>query len=250
MKTITIVAEKGGVGKTTIANNLAWHFAGDPKARVLAIDLDPQSNMVSTLTGFEDAGDANDLFREDVEVPNGARVSYGTRTLIEDFSGDAAADYLHRFRQNIARFATHFDYCVFDTPPEWSMRPLAALIVSDHMLIPTEPKKYAIDGLQTFANTVATANQYRDQDINFLGIVLSRVQRTKEQQGYTEALREQIGDGLFRSELPESKAIEAANDAGVAMWEKGRLRPHELKYLDQLNDFFGEVRSRMELVDA
>ena len=246
METITIVAEKGGVGKTTIANNLAWHFANDPKAKVLAIDLDPQCNMASTLTDFESGGDANDLFRAEIDVGEGRRVSYGTRTLIEDFNGEKGAEYLLHFRQNMVRLAPYFDYCVIDTPPEWSMRPLAALIASDHMLLPTEAKKYAVDGLQSFANTIATANQYRERNINFLGIVLSRVQRTKEQQSYTEALRERIGDGLFRSELPESKAIEAANDAGVPMWERSGLRPYERKFLDQMNDFFAEVRERME----
>ena len=246
METIAIVAEKGGVGKTTIANNLAWHFADDPDARVLAIDLDPQSNMVGTLKGFEDAGDVNDLYHGPVDMPTGSRVRYGTRTLIEDFMGERAADYLYQFRLNFARLAPLFDYCVFDTPPEWSMRPLSAMIVSDHMLSVTEPKKYAVDGLQTLANTLATANTYRDRDINFLGVVLSKVRRTADQQAYTEALRSRIGDGVFQAELPVSKAIETANDSGEPMWKAGGLRAYETKFLDQLNAFFAEVREKME----
>ena len=252
METIAIVAEKGGVGKTTIANNLAWHFADNKKKRVLAIDLDPQSNMASTLDSFENQGDANELFTGAVAARDmmPRLACFATATQLEDFVGERAADYIQQFRQNFARFAPHFDYCIIDTPGEWSMRPLSALIVCDHMLLPTEPKKYAVEGLQSFANTIATANNYRDVAINFLGIVLSKVQRTKEQQLHTETMRARIGDGLFESEIPESKAIEMANEEGVALWHKKGLRIYERKFLDQLNRFFAEVEERMETNDG
>lgn len=254
MKTIVVTAKKGGVGKTTITKNLLWHFIEDEGARVLAIDMDPQNDMRKRLHAFEGAGDVNALFRGEVEVPVGDRMRFSTETVIGELIDEAATDYIFEFRRNMARFAPHFDYCVIDTPVAWGMRLLAALLVCDHLLVPTELDELSMDGLQSIANDLATANAYRNEankaDINFLGIVLSRVQRIKEDQLLAEELRGRIGEGVFKTEFPNSKAIKLANASGVPLWKKEGLRAYEKRFVEVLRAFFVEVRERMELANV
>lgn len=150
METITVAARKGGVGRTMVANNLIWHFVEDPKARVLALDLDPYGIMTKRLHGFQDAGDVNTLFRGDVEVPSGKHVCLGTDSMIDDFSGDRGIELFSQIRRNLARWASHFDYCVIDTPVETSTRSLSSLVVSDHVIVPCEPCPWAIGSLNEY----------------------------------------------------------------------------------------------------
>lgn len=182
MRTIVVNNQKGGVGKTTIAVHLAWHFV-EAGARVLFVDLDAQANATATLTnhGADDRwhataiGAAADLFSSDAEI-SVATAPFQIFTASARLNSiDAALD------PAIAALRTHFptlakasDICVIDTPPAFGARNLGALLVCDHLLAPVQLEDYALNGVNDLLKAVAVAERLRGGKLDFLGLLPSQ----------------------------------------------------------------------------
>jgi chromosome partitioning protein len=201
MKTIAIYHNKGGVGKTTIAVNLAATLA-HLGYRILLIDLDSQSNSTFA-TGlikfqFDEEDDLRDrniyhlLAAGDFDfIPDLARTSQHFNNpeitvipahinLIEGqdkLNKIAAARY--RLVKKLALVSNDYDLVIIDTPPSRDLYAEIALIAADHLIIPSDLKPFANQGLPTVKSFIAQIDEYREgigkSPLNILGVLPSKI---------------------------------------------------------------------------
>jgi cellulose biosynthesis protein BcsQ len=203
MKTIAIYHNKGGVGKTTVAVNLAAALSQKGK-KVLLIDIDSQANTTFA-TGllkfqFEEDDDLKDknvyhlLKSGDFDfIPDIVRKSQYFNnpeldvipshiTLIDGQSTlNKIAAAKSRLITKLKRVETNYDIVIIDTPPSRDYYAEVALITADYLIIPSDLKPFANQGLPTVINFIKEANEYREligkQPINLLGVLASKYQQ-------------------------------------------------------------------------
>jgi len=195
MKTLVVNNQKGGVGKTMLAVHAAW-FLAEAGARVLFVDLDPQANASSTLSDAR-IGESCRLFLGPALAIEGGP---GVSLLAGDRGLDAVDAQLTQsvtaFRDAFARLNGNFDYAVIDTPPTWSGRNYAALMVASSLLAPIDLETYALQGVkQLLAQKAAVERNARQgRPIDFLGLLPSRFQsQSPRQRSSLAALLQQQG---------------------------------------------------------
>ena len=202
MRALVVNNQKGGVGKTMLAVHTAWFLAEDG-ARVLFIDLDPQANASFSLSQATQVNPSFDLFT--VAEPLASRqVEAGVSLLWADRQLDAVDSNLTEavlaFRRNYAVLARDWDYVVIDTPPNWSGRNYAALMVATSLVAPIDLETYALQGVkQLLAQKAAVEmNARRGRAIDFLGLLPSRyVSGSPRQRANLETLLRQDGSRLL-----------------------------------------------------
>lgn len=209
MRTLVVNNQKGGVGKTLLAVHAAWRLC-DSGARVVVIDLDPQANASFTLSAASPWGPAHDLFTESGPPPLVAAKS-GLTLLAADRALDGVdarlTDAVLAFRRHYVALSQHFDYAVIDTPPTWSGRNYAALMVATSLVAPIDLETYAIQGVKQLLSQKASVekNARQGRRIDFLGLLPSRfVSSSPRQRSHLEALLRQDGQRLL---FPEQSVI-------------------------------------------
>jgi chromosome partitioning protein len=189
---ITIANEKGGVGKTTTAVNLAaglsLYLADQPgiNNRVLLIDMDPQGHaLLATAFGEHDAPPQQSLSALLVESPPPSiqrllRISVHHPNLYVVPSNRAAmvdaARVLptlmaneSRLNQVLRQVRNQFAFIIIDTPPNTGDLLVNALVAADHIIIPVEPSYLGVSGLRELQNTIEQVRLHFNPDINILG---------------------------------------------------------------------------------
>lgn len=224
MKTLVINNQKGGVGKTMLAVHAAW-FLAEAGGRVLVIDLDPQGNASSTLSGATRLGDASQLFFDPpIQERGDGRLALlaGDRRL--DQVDAQLTQAVMRFRDAYRPLAAAWDYVVIDTPPTWSGRNYAALMVASSLLAPIDLESYALQGVKQLLAQKATVerNARQGRPIDFLGLLPSRFQSTSpRQRDALAALARQDGARLMfpdRGVITQRQGYAEALDIKAPVW--------------------------------
>ena len=204
MRTLVVNNQKGGVGKTMLAVHSAWRFAEQGR-RVLFVDLDPQANASYTLSEATQLGASHQLFGEGVTPADG---SGGAISLLAadrrlDDVDARLADAVLAFRRNFEALKDSFDVGVIDTPPTWSGRNYAALMVASSLVAPIDLETYALQGVQQLLAQKASVETgaRRGRPIDFLGLLPSRFQSNSPRQ--RENLATLIGHQGARLLFPE-----------------------------------------------
>ncbi|MCB5205181.1 ParA family protein [Neorhizobium sp. T786] len=182
MKIIVVTTHKGGVGKTMLAAHLAWHYAGKG-LRVLALDLDMQGNLSSTLSRHSCAITAGTLFQQEQPeaLPDGTP---GQVTLIGSDKALAAAGksgmaIVGLFVKQMRALAANFDICIVDTNAELNYLVVAALAAATHAISPSDMSSFAREGVHSLLQVVQKLQQQHNPDLVFLGVLPNRFAATK-----------------------------------------------------------------------
>lgn len=225
MNVLVVNNQKGGVGKTTIAVHVAWHFAEHGR-RVLFLDLDAQANASATLAHAVGATRAAQLFEAGrVPQPHPATSDALPITLVpaeQDLLDVERGDpkSLTFFRDNLAGAATAFDLCVIDTPPSMGLRNLAALVAATHVLSPIYLEDYSLQGVKSLLQTVIGVQQrYQRTDLRFLGLLPSKFNsKSPRQRAHLEQLLREAGKYVFPGHITDRDGYAEAVAEKVPVW--------------------------------
>ena len=229
--TIAVINQKGGVGKTTTAVNLAAQLAG-PNTPVLLVDLDPQGNATSGL-GL----DKTQMHATSYEVLFG-RASLDETVMPTNREGlfilpanaNLAAAEVELVAQPNREFALKqamqvgtFTYVIIDCPPALGLLTINALTAANTILIPVQSEYYALEGLGQLLATVQRVRQGLNPALDLLGVVLTMYdKRTSLSEQVMDELKQHFGDKLFKTVIPRNVRLAEAPSFGKTIFEHDR----------------------------
>lgn len=221
---ISITNQKGGVGKTTTAINLAAGLV-ECGARVLLVDLDPQGNA-STGLGIASADRKMTTYDLLVDEAPLADVIVATATeglFICPANSDLASADMELIANEKRSFLLHdalrqpaidpfrFDFVLIDCPPSLNLLTVNALVASHSVLVPLQAEFFALEGLSQLMLTVRDVRQSANPDLRIEGVVMTMVDSRNRlsQQVETDA-RQTLGDLVFRTTVPRNVRVSEA----------------------------------------
>lgn len=227
-KIISLVNQKGGVGKTTSAINLATYLASLGKF-VLLVDLDPQGNASSGL-GIDIRGLDKSLYHSLVLGEHPGNVIMRTETFGHDLLpssqelAGAGVELVHmesrEFRlYNVLReIRTNYDYIIIDSPPSLGLLTINGLVASDEVLIPVQTEYFALEGLSQLLNTINLVKEHLQPKLRIMGAMLTMYdRRNRLSRQVVKEIRDHFPGHVFDTLIPRSIRLAEAPGFGKSI---------------------------------
>ncbi len=232
-KIVAVANQKGGVGKTTTALNLAAGLA-ELDQRVLLIDMDPQGNA-TTGSGVELGEDEPTLYDLLVGSATVDEIRIEVTHLGIDLlpgNGDLTAaevalmeldDRASVLKEALASQIEHYDHILIDCPPALNVLTLNALTAADGVLIPMQCEYYAMEGLSALLNTVEQIQSSVNPDLEIEGLVRTMFDvRNNLSSEVSAQLQAHFGDKLFTTVVPRNVRVAEAPSFGQSVIQYDR----------------------------
>jgi chromosome partitioning protein len=229
-KVLAVANQKGGVGKTTTAVNLAAALA-ESGQRVLAVDFDPQGNMTSGL-GIEKNSIQNTVYEMLVGT------STPEETILKSYSDQLdimpsnvnlsgaeieLLDVENRekvLKNCLEKLADRYNYIIIDCPPSLSLLTVNALTAADRVLIPIQCEYYAMEGLDQMMRSIALVRQKLNPNLVIDGIVFTMFDaRNNLSQQVVDSVREALKEYIYEAIIPRNVRVAESPSYGMPVTE-------------------------------
>ena len=225
-KIISLVNQKGGVGKTTTAINLAACLA-EAGQKVLAIDMDPQGNMTSGLGVDKDAientvyelllgeSSVEDCLQKEV-IENlsviGSNINLSAAEI--ELIGEEEKEYI--LQKAIAPIRDNYDFIIIDCPPSLSMLTINSMCLADTVLVPIQCEYYALEGLTQLIHTINLVQERLNPSLEMEGVVFTMYDaRTNLSLQVVENVKNNLNQTIYKTIIPRNVRLAEAPSYGM-----------------------------------
>ena len=256
MQIISIINQKGGVGKTTTAINLAAGLSEQNK-KILVIDLDPQGNATTGL-GLSNIEESSDTIygvlngtKEISEVIKKTKFkNLDIITSNVDLSGlelETADDTQRAFilKSKLAAYLNNsralYDYVLIDCPPSLSLLTVMALVSSNSLLVPLQTEFFALEGLTQLIKTIDRIKVSLNPDLEIRGILLTMYdKRNKLSSQVEKEARDYFNDKVYKTIIPRNVRLSEAPSHGMPVLIYDKSCPGSKSYYNFTDEFINQ----------
>ena len=256
MQIISVINQKGGVGKTTTVINLAAGLSQQNK-KVLVIDLDPQGNATTGL-GLSNVENSDDTI---YAVLNGTKTisevikktAFNNLDLITsnvDLSGlevETAGDSNRAFilKAKLTAYLDDskgsYDYVFIDCPPSLSLLTVMALVSSQSLVVPLQAEFFALEGLTQLMKTIERVKVTLNPGLNIRGILLTMYdKRNKLSTQVEKEARDYFNDKVYATVIPRNVRLSEAPSHGMPVLVYDKSCPGSKSYFNFTNEFINQ----------
>ena len=203
-KIIALFNQSGGVGKTSLTQNIGYHLAQKNKNRVLLIDLDPQSSL-TIFMGLEPEELTNTIRESIIEavplvpypelingialVPADINLAAAELQLISAFARE------QKLKNALSSIKDNYDYILIDCPPSLGLLSILGLTAATHLLVPIQCQYKSFKGTELLLNTVAQIKEELNPELEILGFIPTMLDsRTAQESRTLKALEEDLSE--------------------------------------------------------
>jgi len=253
-RVIAVANQKGGVGKTTTAVNLAAALA-HTAARVMLVDLDPQGNATmgsgidkrelaaSTCEMLLDEATLADILQRSPEhfdlLPGNADLTAAEIRLMDEPERE------QRLKRSLAPVRNNYDYIIIDCPPSLSLLTLNALAAADSVLVPMQCEYFALEGLTSLLQTIDALKKRLNPALAVEGILRTMYDvRNNLANAVSADLQSHFGEQVFRTIVPRNVRLAEAPSHGQSIIAYDRASRGGIAYLGLAGEIIRHARER------
>jgi len=258
-KIISVINQKGGVGKTTTVINLAAGLSMQGK-KILVIDLDPQGNATTGL-GLSNTENSEDTI---YSVLNGNKKLHDViqKTKFEnldliasnvDLSGlevETAGDSRRAFilKDELTAYLNDsggsYNYILIDCPPSLSLLTIMALVASNSLLVPLQTEFFALEGITQLMKTIERIKKNLNPELSIRGILLTMFDKRNKLSGEVEKeARDYFKDKVYTTVVPRNVRLSEAPSHGVPVLIYDKSCPGSKSYFSLTDEFLNREKT-------